>query len=31
MQQDKDITPIEIDLSAGRKGLVNEIWLQLFV
>ena len=30
MQQDRDITPIEIDLSAGKKGLVNEIWLQLF-
>lgn len=30
MQDNKDITPIEIDLTAGRNGLVNEIWLQMF-
>lgn len=30
MSDNNEITPIEIDLSAGRTGLVNEIWLQLF-
>ena len=30
MQNDKDIAPIEIDLTAGKSGQVNEIWLQLF-
>ena len=27
---DRDITPIEIDLTAGRSGKVNEMWLQMF-
>jgi len=30
MSDNSEITPIEIDLSAGRNGLINEIWLQLF-
>lgn len=30
MQDNNDITPIEIDLTAGRNGQVNEVWLQLF-
>ncbi len=30
MSDNNEIIPIEIDLSAGRNGMVNEIWLQLF-
>ena len=30
MHNDKDIAPIEIDLTAGKNGRVNEIWLQMF-
>ena len=30
MQDNNDITPIEIDLTAGREDRINEIWLQMF-
>jgi len=30
MENTKEITPIEIDLSAHRNGQVNEIWMQTF-
>lgn len=30
MNENNEITPIEIDLTAGRNNQVNEIWLQLF-
>tara|TARA_B100001564_G_C20629021_1_gene666143 strand:+ start:735 stop:1070 length:336 start_codon:yes stop_codon:yes gene_type:complete len=30
MQENNEITPIEIDLGAARRGEVNEIFLQLF-
>ena len=30
MQNDKEIAPIQIDLSVGKSGQINEVWLQMF-